>query len=114
QMIEQNDPLRHPEWIVVTQADHTGSQLDAASALGGDCDKDLRRCDYFTAGRVMFANPRFVVAQRVEVLDEIKVTRQRESGILARRVKRGEEDAEPKPRAHTCSPGTQRCVQVPA
>ena len=85
QVVELHRPLRHPQRVVVAGADHAAAQLDVAGALGGSGDEDLRRGDDLAAGRVVLADPRLVVAQPVEVLDEIQVLLEQQGRVLARR-----------------------------
>src|SRR3954469_18461257 len=66
-------------------------------SLPGGGDEDLRRGDDLAAGGVVLADPRLVVAQAIEMLDEREVALQSKRGVLARRVKRRNEDAKTQP-----------------
>src|SRR5262249_20269656 len=80
--------------MVIGQARHAGAEPDVLGALDGGADEDLRRRDQLPAGRVMLADPGFVVAEPVEPLEQFHVAREREVGIFAEAVERREEDAE--------------------
>jgi hypothetical protein len=55
-----------------------------ARALSGGGDEDLRRGDDLAAGGVVLADPRLVVAEAIEVLDEREVALEGERGVLTR------------------------------
>jgi hypothetical protein len=57
-------------------------------AVGGDADKHLRRCNYFPAGRVMLPDPRLIVAEVIEPLDQLQIAIQRKGRVVPRPVKR--------------------------
>jgi quinol monooxygenase YgiN len=57
-------------------------------------DRQLGRGDDLPAGRVMLADPRLVIAEPVEPLDQLEVARHRQGRVLAEPMKRGEKDAE--------------------
>ena len=61
---------------------HAGAQPDALGPLGGGGDEDLRRGDDLAAGGVVLTDPRLVVAEPVEVLDQLQVALQRQGGVL--------------------------------
>ena len=54
------------------------------------------RGDDLGAGGVVLADPRLVVAEPVEVHDQVEVALERQRRVLARRVERGHEDPEAK------------------
>ncbi len=51
-----------------------GTGADAMRANGGGRQEQLRGGDGFPAGRVVLPGPELVVAESVEVLDEVEVT----------------------------------------
>ena len=101
QVVEQDHALGHPQRVVVGQRGDAGAELDVARALGGGGDEDLGRGDDLAAGRVVLADPRLVVAEAVEVLDQLEVALERQRRVLARRVERRHEDAEAQPAHRT-------------
>ena len=79
--------------VVVRQRDHAGAEPDALGALGRRGDEELRRRDDLEAGRVVLADPRLVVAEVVEPLDQLDVATDRQRRVFVQRVERCEEDA---------------------
>jgi hypothetical protein len=88
-VVEQHHALGHPEGVVVGERGDAGAETDVARALRRSRDEDLRRGDDLAAGRVVLADPRLVVAEAVEVLDELEVALEREGRVLARGMERG-------------------------
>ncbi len=60
--------------------------------LGGDADEHFRRGNYFEAAGVVLADPCLVVAEAVEVLQQLKIPFKGKGGVLVKGVERGEED----------------------
>ena len=87
QVIEQDDAIRDHQGMVVGQADRAGAEPDVAGALGGDGQEDFRRGDRLPPARVMFADPRLVVAEPVRPRDELQIAFQRQA--WANRPRRG-------------------------
>ena len=71
-----------------------------AGPLGGGGDEDLGAGDDLGAGGVVLADPRLVVAELVEVNDQVEVTFQGQGRVLAGRVERRHEDSETKTIRH--------------
>ena len=86
--------FRNPQRVVIARADHARAQLDGACPLRGCGDEDLGRRDDLAAGRVVFADPRFVESETIEVLDEREIAVDQQRRILAGGVERCHEDAE--------------------
>jgi hypothetical protein len=84
EVVEQDHALGHPQRVVVRERDDAGAELDVAGALRGGRDEDLRRGDDLAAGGVVLADPRLVVAEAVEVLDQLQIALERERRVLAR------------------------------
>ena len=74
-VVELHHALRDVEGMVIGQRDHAGAEPDALGALAGGGQKHLRRGDGFPARGVMLAAPEFVIAERVELLDQIEIAR---------------------------------------
>ena len=100
QMVEQDGPLGHPQRVVVADADHAGAELDVARSLGRGRDEDLGRGDDLGARRVVLADPGLVPPEAVEVLDQLEIALERQCRVLARRMERCHEDAEPQTVRH--------------
>ena len=92
-MVELDDAVRRHQRVVIRQRHHAGAEADVFGALGGGGDEDLGRGDDFEAGRVVLADPGFLVAQPIQVLDQFKVAVQSFSWILVERMERRQEDA---------------------
>ena len=104
EVIEQHDALRNPQRMVIAHADHAGAELDVLGAFRGSGDEDFRGSDDFHPGRVVLADPRLVVAQVIEMLDECQIALQGQRGVGAGGVERREENAE----AHSIGHGDLR------
>src|ERR1700716_2756737 len=73
---------------------HAGAEPDAFGALAGGGQKHLRRCDGLPARGMMLAAPEFIVAECIELLDQIEVAAKLQHRMLANRVMRGEKGSE--------------------
>ena len=93
-VVELHHALRDVERMVVGQRDDAGGQLDALGALARRGEEHLGRGDHFPAAGVMLAAPEFVVAELVQLLDEIEIAAELQHRMLADRMMRGEEGAE--------------------
>ena len=100
EMVEQHGPFRDPQRIVIADAHHARAEFDVPGSLGGHPDEDLRRRDDLGSRRVVFADPRLVPPQPVEVLNQRQVSFQGQGGVVTSRVKRCHEDAEPESLTH--------------
>ena len=98
QAVELHDPLGDVERMVVRQADDAGAEADRARHLAGAGEEHLRRGDRLPARRVVLAAPELVVAETVEVGDELEVALQLQRRVVAGRVVGGEERSELQPR----------------
>ena len=92
-VIELHDPVRHHQRVVVGQRDHAGAEPDALGALGGGGDEELRRADDLEASGVMLADPRFLIAEPVQPLDQFEIAPQRQRRVLVDRMERGQKNA---------------------
>ena len=98
QVVKQDDPIGDNERMVVRQADRSRPEADVPGPLSSHREKEFWAGDWLPAAAVVFADPHFVVAERVEPLDEFEVSMERQRRVVVRRVKRGHEGAE----AHRC------------
>src|ERR1700721_690262 len=96
-MVEQNDTLGDPEWVVVRNADDAGAELDMPRAFGRDGDHDLRRSGDFGTRRMVLPKPRLVIAAAVQPLYQFQIALERERGVDAGLVEWGEKRAEAQP-----------------
>ena len=85
-VIELRHALGDVERVVVGQRDDAGAEHDALAALAGGGEEHLRRRDHLPAGRVMLAAPEFVVAEAIELRDEVEVALELEHGVLTERM----------------------------
>jgi hypothetical protein len=93
-VVEHHHPVGHPQRVVVGDRRHPRAELDVLRALGRGGDEDLRRRDDLAAGGVVLTDPRLVVTELVQVLDDREIPLDRQRRVLAGRVERGEERAE--------------------
>ena len=96
QVIEHDDAIGEHQRVVVGQRHHAGAELDVSSALRGRGDHHLGRCDRLGARGVVLTDPGLVVAEAVEVLDQLEITLQVERRVRADPVHRRQEDPESK------------------
>ena len=104
-VVELKDPVRNHERMVVRERDHPGPEPDAPRALGRRGDEDLRAGDDLEAAGMVLADPRFVIIEPVEPLDELEVALDREHRVLVEGVKGREKNAKPNVAAHGDSRG---------
>src|ERR1700675_4491213 len=107
-VVELHHALGDVEGMVIGQRDHAGAELDAFGALAGGGQKHLRRGNHFPARGMMLATPELVIAERVELLDEIEVAAELQHRMLADRMMRGEKGSEFEAR-HCFSPDFYCC-----
>ena len=94
QVIEQRHPVGQHEGMVVGERGHARAEPDVTRARGRGGDEDFGGSDDLEAGGVMLADPRLVVAEAVEPLDQLQVAVEGRGRVLADGVERCEEDAE--------------------
>ena len=92
-VVELHHALGDVERVVVGQRYHAGAEFDALRALAGRSEEHLGRADHLPAGGMMLAAPELVVAELVEMLDQIEVAAELQQRVLADRMMRGEEGA---------------------
>ena len=94
EVVEHHDAVGEHERVVVGERVHARAELDVLRALGGGGDEHLGRGDQLGAGGVMLTDPRLVVAEAIEVVDQLEVTVQGEGRVDADLVDRRQEDPE--------------------
>ena len=94
QVVEQDHAVGQDERVMVRERAHARPQPDVARALGRGRDEHLRRRNDLVARRVVLPDPRLVVGEVVEELDQLEVPPERVGGIVADAVERRHEDAE--------------------
>ena len=102
-MVEQDYALGDPKGIMIREADDTGAQLNMARPFSRHGHEDFRRSADLRSRRMMFAEPRFVIAAAIEPLNELKIALQRERRIDAWLMERCQKDAKTKPMRHAYS-----------
>src|ERR1700730_10550756 len=100
EMVEQDYALGDPQGVVIRKADDAGAQPNRPLPSSRHGHEDFRRSADLRSRRMMFAEPRFVIAAAIEPLDELKITLQRERRIDAWLMKRRQKDAKTKPMRH--------------
>ena len=93
-VVELHHALRDVERMMIGQRDDAGGELDALRPLARGGEEHLRRGDHFPAAGMMFAAPEFVVAELVEMLDEVEIAAELQHRVFADRMMRREEGAE--------------------
>jgi hypothetical protein len=72
-VVELHDPLRDVEGVVVGQRNDACAKSDALGALGCNGQEQLRRGDHLPAGGMMFAAPKLIEAQFIEMLGQFQI-----------------------------------------
>src|SRR5258708_2616177 len=80
--------------MVIGEAEYAGTELDLPGAFGGCRDEDCWVADDLPAGAVVLADPGFVEAHSVHVLDQLEIALICERWVFANTVERPQEDAE--------------------
>ena len=92
-VIELDHAVRDGQRVVIRQRDHARSQTDAFRALGSCRNEHLGRRDDFIARGMMFTDPRFIVTETVQMLDQFKVAVDAKGRVLIQRMERGKKNA---------------------
>ena len=93
-MVELYHALGDIEGMMIGQRDHAGAELDALGALACGREKHFRRGNHFPTRGVVLAAPELVIAERIELLNQIEVAAELQHRMLADRVMGGKEGAE--------------------
>ena len=80
--------------MMVGQRDHTGAKLDPLGAFASRGQKHFRRSDHLPTGGVMLAAPELVIAEIIELLDEVQIPAELQHRMLADRMMGGEKGSE--------------------
>ena len=94
QVVEQHHAVGQHQRVVIGERRHPRAEAEMLGPLRRGGDEHLGAGDDLVAGGVMLADPRLVVPQLVEALDEVEVALEGERGALPDRMERGKEDAE--------------------
>ena len=93
EVVDEDDPLRDPQGVVVRQRDDSRAELDALGLRRDMGDERERVDDQFTAARVVLAEPHLVEPEHVVQLHQLDVAPECEIGVLCvGQVKRRMED----------------------
>ncbi len=93
-VVELHHALRDVVGMVIGQRHHAGAELDPLGALARRRQEHLGRGDHLPAGGMMLAAPELVIAERVELLDQIEIAPELKHRMLPDRVMRGKEGSE--------------------
>ncbi len=92
-VVELDHAVGQHERVVVGQRDDAGAEPDVPGALGRGGDEHLRAGDQLEAARMMLADPRLVIIQPVEVLQQLEVALDRQGRVFVVIMERRQEDA---------------------
>jgi hypothetical protein len=93
-MVQLSDTIGQDEGMVVAQRVDAGAEADVARLGRHGGDEQLGRRDDFVSGGVVLADPGFVVAEFIEMLDEAHVAFERQRRVFADGMKGRDETAE--------------------
>ena len=94
EVVEHDDAVGEDQRVVVGQRVDARAELDVSCCPGRGGDEHFGGRDRLEPGRVVLADPRLVVAELVEVLDQLEVAVQRQRRVLAHRMHGRKEDPE--------------------
>ncbi len=92
-VVELHHAVGQHERVMVRQRHDAGAEPDVAGALRRRGDEHLRASDQLEAAGMVLADPRLVIVQPVEMLEQLEVTLDRQGRVLVVVVKRREKDA---------------------
>ncbi len=92
-MVELHHAVGQHERVVVGQRHDAGAEPDVPGALRRRGDEHLRAGDQLEAARMMLADPRLVIIQPVEMLEQFEVALDRQGRVLVVVVERREKNA---------------------
>src|SRR5215475_5511765 len=93
-VVELHHALCHVERVVIRQRDDAGGELNALRTFASGGQEHLGRADHLPAAGMMLAAPELLVAELVQLLDEVEIATELEHRMLADRMVRSEERAE--------------------
>ena len=91
-VVQLDHTVGHHQRVVVWQADDAGAQLNAAGALCGGGDENLRGRDNLPAGAVVLTNPGLIEPQLVQPFNQLQIAFDGQGGVFANTVEWAEED----------------------
>ena len=94
QVVEKHHPVGHDERVVVGQRDHPGSELDPLCTLGCRSDEDVGSGNRLVAVGVVLSDPRLVVAELIEPVDQLEIAVDRQRRVVRRIVEGPDERPE--------------------
>ena len=92
-MIELDDAVRRHQRVVIGQRHDAGAEPDALRALRRGGDEQFGARDDLEARGMMLADPRFLVTQPVEVLDQLEIALDAQRGVFVDGMEGREENA---------------------
>ncbi len=92
-VVELDHAVGQHERVVVGQRDDAGAEADVAGALGRGGDEHLGAGDQFEAARMVLADPRLVIVEPVEMLEQFEVALDRQGRVFVVIVERRQKDA---------------------
>ena len=92
-VVELDHAVGQHERVVVGQRHDPGAQPDVAGALRGRGDQHFRAGDQLEPARMMLADPRLVIIQPVEMLEQFEVALDRQGRVFVVVMKRREENS---------------------
>src|SRR5438034_697248 len=72
-VVELHEAIGHHQRVMVRQAHHTRAELDPPGALARGRDHEGGVADDLPAGRMVLADPRLLVAELIDPLDQLEV-----------------------------------------
>ena len=93
-VVELIDAVGQHQRMVIGKRGNACAETNVLGALGQGGDEEFRARDQFIAGRVMLADPGFVVAELVHPLDKLDVALDCQCRVLVEGVEGGDESAE--------------------
>jgi hypothetical protein len=93
-MVEEDGPVQRHQWVVETDLDNSGPETDVIGPFRGRSDEDVRSGHVFPTCAVVLSNPGLVVAETVELDNQVQISFQGFGWILGRMVEWLKEESE--------------------
>ncbi len=94
-VVELDHAVGEHERVVVGQRDDAGAEADVAGALRRGGDEHLRAGDQLEPAGMVLADPRLVVVEPVEMLQQLEIALDRQGRVFVVVVERRQKDAAP-------------------